>query len=176
MPVEDQQAVAAEQRAFFLQVLAARPFGTVFALGENAMTQLGMNSVRQTIPNEAVIKNAKSLSGLPAEKLAVLDNNVLERDYSWIGPVNAIHSAIYPVSFVIIAVLLLWPGRVAPSLKLFALFILIGLFVNALVCGGVSQPADRYGARVMWLLPFTAAFLILVQRSFVPRPGIGEIP
>lgn len=176
MPVEDQQAVAAEQRTFFLQVLRARPFGTIFALGENAMTQLGMNSVRQTIPNEAVINNAKSLSGLPAEKLEVLDNIVLTRDYSWLGSANAIHSAIYLISFVIIIGLLLWPGRVAPSLKLFALFILIGIAVNALVCGGVSQPADRYGARVMWLLPFTAAFLVLVQRASGPRSGIGETP
>ena len=61
------------------------------------------------------------------------------------------------------------------DIKLFALFILIGIAVNALVCGGVSQPADRYGARVMWLLPFTAAFLLLVQRSQTPRSASGDI-
>ncbi|WP_171238995.1 hypothetical protein [Ruegeria sp. HKCCA5763] len=175
MPVKDQQAVAAEQRDFFLQVLAARPFGTVFALGENAVTQLGMNSVKMTIPNEAVINNAKSLSGLPDAKLEVLDS-VLTRDQPWLGAANSVHSVIYLISFVIVVVLLLWPGRVVPSLKLFALFLLIGVAVNALVCGGVSQPAARYGARVMWLLPFAAAFLLLVQRAPGPRPSIGESP
>lgn len=175
MPVEDQQAVAAEQRAFFLQVLRARPFGTVFALSGNAMEQLTKNSVRQTIPNEAVMKNAKSLSGLPEDKLEVLDNIVMKRDYSWLGSVNAIHSVIYLFSFAVVIGLLVWPRRVAPSLKLFALFILIGVAVNALVCGGVSQPADRYGARVMWLLPFTAAFLLLVQRPRASRATTGDL-
>ncbi|NOD36565.1 MULTISPECIES: hypothetical protein [unclassified Ruegeria] len=175
MPIEDQQAVAAEQRAFFLKVLMARPFGTVFAFGKNASTQLGMNSVKMTIPNEAVIRNTKSLSGLPDSQLGVLDSVILTRDQSWLGPANTIHSAIYLISLFVVVRLLLWPGRVAPPLKLFTLFILIGIAVNALVCGGVSQPADRYGARVMWLLPFTAAFLLLVQRSRIPRTASGDI-
>ena len=174
MPIEDQQAVAAEQRAFFLKVLAARPFGTILALGGNAAEQLGMNSIKMTIPNEAVIRNAKSLSGLPEAQLAVLDNIVLTRDQPWLSPVNSIHATIYLISAIVVIGLLLWPGRVAPPLKLFALFILIGIAVNALVCGGVSQPADRYGARVMWLLPFTAAFLLLVQRSGPPRATAGD--
>ncbi|MFG6540394.1 hypothetical protein [Sulfitobacter sp. M22298] len=174
MPIEDQRAVAAEQRAFFLQVLVARPFGTIYALGKNAFTQLGMNSIEMTIPNEAVIRNAKSLSGLPEAQLAVLDKIVLTRDQPWLGPVNSIHATIYLISAIIVIGLLLWPGRVAPPLKLFALFILIGIAVNALVCGGVSQPADRYGARVMWLLPFTAAFLFLVQRSSVSQGTAGD--
>ncbi|WP_209509841.1 MULTISPECIES: hypothetical protein [unclassified Ruegeria] len=176
MPVDDQQAVAAEQRAFFLRVLAARPFGTIFALSQNAMTQLGMNSIKMTIPNKAVINNAKSLSGLPEERLGVLNNVVLTRDQSWLRSANFIHSAIYLVSAASVIVLLLWPERVAPPLKLFALFILIGIAINALVCGGVSQPADRYGARVMWLLPFIAAFLFLVQRSSAPQGTAGEAP
>ncbi|NOD49785.1 MULTISPECIES: hypothetical protein [unclassified Ruegeria] len=176
MPIEDQQAVAAEQRDFFLRVLAARPFGTIWALGGNAVDQLGMNSVEMTIPNESVTRNAKSLSGLPEAQLAVLDDIVLMRDQSWLGAANAIHSAIYLISAASVIVLLLWPGRIEPPLKLFALFILIGIAVNALVCGGVSQPADRYGARVMWLLPFTAAFLFLVQRSSAPQDTAGETP
>ena len=120
------------------------------------------------------IRNAKSLSGLPEAQLAVLDNIVLTRDQPWLSPVNSIHATIYLISAIAVIGLLLWPGRVAPPLKLFALFILIGIAVNALVCGGVSQPADRYGARVMWLLPFTAAFLLLVQRSGPPRATAGD--
>jgi hypothetical protein len=37
----------------------------------------------------------------------------------------------------------------------------LGILVNALVCGGISQPATRYGARVIWLLPMLATLLAL---------------
>ena len=160
LPVEDQKAVASEQREFFFRVLADRPFSTVYALMENAGVQLMMNSVGMTVPNASVTRNTKSLSGLPEAQLGVLDG-VLKRDQRWLGVANKVHSVIYVVSFLIVVGLLIWPGRIAPPLKVFVLFLLIGVMLNALVCGGVSQPADRYGARVMWLLPFSAAFLLL---------------
>ena len=171
MPAEDQQAVADEQREFFFRVLVDRPFGTVYALMENAGTQLMMNSVGMTIPNTSVILNTKALSGLPEAQLGVL-NGVLNRDQRWLGVAGTIHSAIYLVSFLIVAGLLIWPGRIAPPLKVFILFVLIGIALNAMVCGGVSQPAHRYGARVMWLLPFSAAFLLLC----LPRRRSRAIP
>ncbi|MGJ5620551.1 hypothetical protein [Sulfitobacter sp. MF3-043] len=161
MTPEDQKAVANEQRAFFFQVLADRPFGIAHALARNAATQLRMNSVKMTIPSASVKRNAKSMSGLPEAQLGVLDGGVLTRSQMWLRIADIIHPAIYLASFVLITALLLWPGKVAPPLKVFAVFVLIGIALNALVCGGVSQPAARYGARVMWLLPFTAAFLIL---------------
>ncbi|TMV07025.1 cytochrome d ubiquinol oxidase subunit II [Ruegeria sediminis] len=169
MQPEDQKAVAAEQREFFFRVLANRPVATVLALGQNAVDQLGSNSVVMTIPSGPVIRNAKSLSGLPEEKLVVLDNIRLTRDPSWLEPADTIHTAIYLISFAIVAWILVRPGQVAPQMKVFALFLLIGIAVNALVCGGVSQPAPRYGARVIWLLPFAAAFLLLVRRHPKPR-------
>lgn len=164
MTAEDQQAVAFEQRKFFLRVLAARPFGTVFALSRNAAKQLATNSVVMTLPNEAVTRNAKFLSGLPEERLVFLDNTLLAPDQRWLKPADAVHSAIYLISAVVVIGLLLWPGQMDPSFKVFVWFLLLGIAVNAVVCGGVSQPADRYGARVMWLLPFAAAFLLLVRR------------
>lgn len=35
--------------------------------------------------------------------------------------------------------------------------IVAGVVVNAMVCGGLSTPHDRYGARVLWLVPLLAA-------------------
>ena len=172
MPAADQKAVAGEQREFFFRVLADRPFSTVYALMENAGVQLMMNSVGMTVPNASVIRNTKTLSGLPEAQLGVLDG-VLHRDQRWLGLADTIHSAIYLVSFVIVAGLLIWPGRIAPSLKVFVLFLLIGIALNALVCGGVSQPADRYGARVMWLVPFSAAFLLLCLPRRRPQAIAG---
>lgn len=174
MTPEDQRAVAFEQRAFFLRVLAARPFGTVFALTQNAMEQLASNSVVMTIPHDASLQNAKLLSGLPDERLVFLDNTLLTREQPWLRVVDIIHPAIYLVSALMVIWLLVRPGQVAPPFKVFVLFLLLGIAVNALVCGGVSQPAPRYGARVMWLLPFAAAFFLLVRRSGAPQSASTE--
>ena len=107
MTAEDQQAVALEQRKFFLRVLAARPFNTVFALGRNATKQLVTNSVVMTLPNEAVIRNTKSLSGLPEERLKVIDNTLLAPDQPWLKPTDTVHSVIYLISTVVVIGLLI---------------------------------------------------------------------
>jgi len=174
MTPENQRAVAFEQREFFLRVLAARPFGTVFALAQNAMEQLVSNSVVMTIPHDASLQNAKLLSGLPAERVAFLDRTLLTREQPWLKAANIIHPAIYLISALVVIWLLIRPRQVAPPCKVFVLFLLLGIAVNALVCGGVSQPAPRYGARVMWLMPFAAAFLLLVRRSEVPQSTNAE--
>jgi hypothetical protein len=36
------------------------------------------------------------------------------------------------------------------------LFLLAAVLGNALICGGLSAPHPRYGARIMWLLPAAA--------------------
>ena len=61
------------------------------------------------------------------------------------------------------------------ELKLMANMLIIGILVNAFVCGGVSQPADRYGARVAFLLPLGLAFLqIFLQRHRAKATKVGE--
>lgn len=174
LSAEDQQAVALEQRQFFLKVLTARPLGTVFALGKNATRQLVTNSVVMTIPNESILRNVKTLSRLPEDRLEFLDSTRLAQDQRWLRSVNTAHSIIYLISAGLVIGLLLWPGQIAPPFRVFVLFLLIGIAVNALVCGGVSQPAPRYGARVMWLLPFAATFLLLVRRPRAQSPATTE--
>ena len=78
------------------------------------------------------------------------------------------HRVVYGLSLAVIAIILVWPGRVAGKIKLFAVVILLGILANAFVCGAVSQPANRYGARVIWLLPMLAGLLslfVLPRRS-----------
>ena len=165
MTPENQQRVAAGQRDFFISVFLSQPFSTSWAFGENAYDQLLRNSIGMTVPTESMLDSARRLARLGDNQRDLFKGGRLAADRGWIEPVNTVHEAVYMLSFGVILICLLWPGRVPADIKLFALLILIGLFMNALVCGGVSQPADRYGARVMWLLPFTAAFLIL----FLPR-------
>jgi hypothetical protein len=36
------------------------------------------------------------------------------------------------------------------------LFLVAAVLGNALICGGLSAPHPRYGARIIWLLPVAA--------------------
>ena len=54
-----------------------------------------------------------------------------------------------------------------PRLRL-ALFVLVGLTVNAAATGALSGPHHRYQARIVWLLPLAA---VLCWRP--PRPGVA---
>ena len=72
------------------------------------------------------------------------------------------------------AALLLAPRGLPASARVFGAMVLVGVLANALVCGGISQPATRYGARVAWLLPLTAVLLLLIRlqlRLERRRPG-----
>lgn len=176
MDSEDQRRVALEQRDFFIDVLLSRPLATSFAFAENIYQQLLLNSVWMTVPTDDMLENARSLARLDEDQFHLIQGGWLAADRAWIEPLNKVHGVIYAISFAAIVVLLLWPGGVPGSMKLFALFILIGIAANALVCGGISQPADRYGARVIWLLPFTAVFLALSIPRRKSRPDAGARP
>jgi hypothetical protein len=71
---------------------------------------------------------------------------------------------LYLVSLTVTAVLLFWPRRVPGRIKALIVMLLFGILANALICGGISQPATRYGARVIWLLPLGATILVLFFR------------
>ena len=49
-------------------------------------------------------------------------------------------------------------------LRRFAIVVIIGVLVNAFVCGALSDPYERYQARVVWLVPFVDG-LIFQQKS-----------
>ncbi|WP_377194649.1 hypothetical protein [Ruegeria meonggei] len=169
MSAEDQKHVALSQREFAKAVFLSRPVATSLALAENGYRQILRDSVRMTIPSEQALDNARHLARLDDSQQDLIQGGLLSKDRGWIAAADILHRTIYAGSFVVIVVLLLIPRSVSRDIKLFALFILIGIAVNALVCGGVSQPADRYGARVMWLLPFTAAFLLIVRQHAAKR-------
>ncbi|WP_420587370.1 hypothetical protein [Ruegeria sp.] len=175
MTPENQKRVALAQRDFAQAVFLSRPISTSLALAENGYRQVLRYSITMTIPSDVEINNARNLARLNPSQLHLIQSGVLSEERVWIETADVLHGIIYAASFVFIVVVLLRPRSVPTDVKLFALFILIGIAVNALVCGGVSQPADRYGARVMWLLPFTAALLYLVQRSHAPRNATGDL-
>jgi hypothetical protein len=65
---------------------------------------------------------------------------------------------------------------------LFVLAVLSGLLINALVCGILSTPHDRYQARIIWLLQLSALQYLLLRfgaishRAFSPGPACIRPP
>lgn len=167
----DQQRIAAEQRAFFRDVLISRPISTVYAFAANTVRQVFLFSIVQTIPTDGVLESVRDLTGKAALQGGVLAD--LGRD--WIENITVVHRLIYILSLGVIVMLLIRPGKLPGPVRAFAVFILLGILANAFVMGAVSQPANRYGARVIWLLPFTATFLIVALRAAghgaKPPPG-----
>lgn len=164
---QEQAGVAREQFSFFFQVLRASPFSTTGAIIKNTLTQATMNSVKMTIPGKTIMTNThRDYAG--AQKS--FDHGRLTFARGWLNVVNPVHTAVYVLSLAVVIFGLVMPGRLPGPLKIFAILCVLGILANAFVCGAASQPADRYGARVIWILPFLASVLTLFMTR-VSRRG-----
>ena len=168
MTEADQQVVANGQVRFFLSVFLDQPIATIGALLGNTFEQARMNSVEMTIPVEGGVQNLSAISSIPAE---FFPKGSISRDARWLPLVETLHRAVYVVSVIVIVGMVFWPGSVPIELKAFAVMLVLGILVNAFVCGGISQPATRYGGRVIWLLPFLATLLVMF--STWANPGMN---
>jgi uncharacterized membrane protein YtjA (UPF0391 family) len=52
-----------------------------------------------------------------------------------------------------------------PDERALLFVVIIGLVANAFIFGGLSAPADRYQARVIWLVPLLALLYVLNRRT-----------
>lgn len=161
MTPQDQKLVAEDQIPFFFAVLRDAPVKTTLAFVNNMLIQSYWVSVEMTLPSDNVVMQNAGVTGLATGDFA---HGRLSRDLSWFGPVTTIQHMLYLVSLAVAAVLLFWPGRVPGKIKALVLMLIFGILANALVCGGISQPATRYGARVIWLLPLGATIMVLFFR------------
>lgn len=166
LPAEARRAIAEEQMAFFLRVLREDPLSTAAAFLKNTLRQAGMVSVDMTLPSEAIVKRLERHNGLAMRLADFGEGRITAGD--WLVGLTALHLAIYGLSALVLAGLALWPGRLPPALRVLAGMVICGVLVNALVCGGISQPATRYGARAAWVLPLTAVFLAVVAARLPP--------
>ena len=168
MSEEDQQRVGADQFDFFVSVMKSRPIAMTLAIFKNAFDQAQMYKINQTIPSATMVTRVESYPNMPPGTFV---EGRLTREQSWTNWVYYGHSALYSASLFFITVLLIWPGALPGRLRVMTLMILFGILVNALICGGLSQPADRYGARVIWLLPFMATVLVLFRGAVSREKG-----
>lgn len=83
--------------------------------------------------------------------------------------VNRLHYPLALLAMALLPVIALagWRKLIAVELGEFAITIAIALLANAFVCGALSNPHDRYGARLVWLAGFTVALAFARYRQGV---------
>lgn len=96
------------------------------------------------------------------------------------GPLNVVH---YPLALLGIAMLPLiaWAAgrrRLPMELGELAAACMIALLANAFVCGALSNPHDRYGARMVWLAGFAAmlALVRVLEQRRLPARDVSPAP
>ncbi|MCB2110437.1 MAG: hypothetical protein H6895_11015 [Defluviimonas sp.] len=171
MTPEDQRLVADNQIVFFFRVFRDRPLSVIHAFIRNTLLQARWVSVEMTIPDEEIIWQNSEVTGLLTGDF---QHGRITRDTSWLRVVTPAQEIFYGLCLLITLGLVLAPRRVPGEIRALAVVVLFGILANALVCGGISQPATRYGARVIWLLPLVTTILVLFawrSRQFAPQPG-----
>ncbi|MEV8467209.1 hypothetical protein AB0T83_10505 [Fluviibacterium sp. DFM31] len=166
MTPEDQRAVAEDQIPFFFRVLLSDPLGTSYAFLQNTWLQAMGFSVWMTLPHDDIITRAHGYGG---DIVTLFVHGTLSADKSWLPAVERVHEVVYALSLLVIVYHLLRPAPFSAPILVLVAMVFLGILVNAFVCGGVSQPAARYGARVIWLLPYLAALLSLVRFAWLDR-------
>jgi hypothetical protein len=162
--------LAPEAGQIVAETLRADPLGVARAMVANMVAQLGSFGIGDTLDNAhfASAVRPRIEQGFSARELAAFDQARQARDVlkDAVMPLNLLHLLV-----VLLALpLLLWSAWRGQGLALaLALFLLAAVLGNALICGGLSAPHPRYGARIIWLLP-VAALLCWPHRRKVWPP------
>lgn len=159
MNENDQKAVAQGQVGFFLDVLSDMPVAVMGAFLKNTLIQAAMVNIDMTLPTAQIVaQNAKVEGALSG----TLVQGRLAHGAPWGPGLLRLHGALYAGCLATTAYLLLFTRSMPAPVRAFATMVLLGILANALVCGGISQPATRYGARMIWLLPLLTAVLMML--------------
>ena len=186
----------AEQWRIVLGTIEHDPIGQASASAKNALWQLVMFKVRPEM-NDAlvdVLRLPLRRAGITASLTPNVDAclagdgqgcNLTVRGWMW-RYLQLWQHAVVALASLLIAYRLL-PGLASgfrqPALsrdQLFALFACCLVVTNAVVCGVLSGPYNRYQARVVWLIPLASMLLEscggVLARVEIFRPVPGREP
>jgi hypothetical protein len=123
----------------------------------------------QIEPQEWVL--SKPLSWfIPRQMRAYLGARQQEGDIDF-RPINFVHLTVAWLSLLGLAIALVLSFRRRQKRNgVFLAFILLTLMGNAIICGALSNPHDRYQSRLMWLVPFALVLIVGDWPIFALRP------
>ena len=163
LDADGQIAVARDQVPFFLDVLKDRPLATTLAFVKNTLIQTTMFSVDMTFPSDAILERHAGVEGLLFRPFG--DGWLTAGDDAWLGRLTGAQAVWYALALAVSLGIVLRPAGLPPQVRALAVVALMGILANAFVCGAISQPASRYGARMIWLLPVIAAMLVMFRNA-----------
>jgi hypothetical protein len=162
--------LAAEQFRFVAAVVRSDPKGVLLSSCRDALLQLEemrLSDFNWFRPWADAVE-----AKLPADYRAAFRASASYRN---VMPIAAAYVLQLAVFFVALGVLIAavarsrWRRQLARDRLLMVALVAIGFLSNDLICGVLSGPHDRYGARVSWLLPFVALAVCFALRGEGPR-------
>src|SRR5262245_4714375 len=163
------QGMNEEMRTIVLESLAAYPWlqieGAVIATARQLVKVATGYGVHTEIWHTYGMIEMFAPQMLPALKAARQQQG--ELDFT---AINRLHVPVALASMILlVGVMALGVRRERyVDLGMLAAAIALAILVNAVVCGALSNPHDRYGARLVWLAPFVV--LLVPWRASAPDP------
>ncbi|MEO0487323.1 MAG: hypothetical protein AAF092_15565 [Pseudomonadota bacterium] len=164
-----------DQVGFVLAAFRHDPMGQLIATSTNIVDQLISFDVTEFAVFDAILDAIENR--LPPE---IGESAVKSRIAGHVFPlelVSTLQAIVVIASALYILYVLVMDKRAraevssVEGLKPFLYVLAIGLALNAMISGAVSEPHDRYQARIIWLIPLTS-FIIL----FTSLKGQGLLP
>jgi hypothetical protein len=160
------QGLNEEMRAIVLESIAAYPLWQIEAAASASLRQLVSvgtgEGVLDSIWHTYGMMQHFTPSALPAMQAARQQKGELD-----FGAINRLHVPVALASMLALLATIMLAAR-SPrfaDLKPLAMTAALAILANAAVCGVLSNPHDRYGARLVWIATLVAALLPWVWRS-----------
>jgi len=156
---ELRRQLAAEHLRFALAVIRYEPLGVLKCAVSDALTQVTMSGLENFQLEDTGRRNFERK--IPEEHLQVLRHSAA---YRGVMPTR-LYSIINTSVLAAAALFLIWfalkggIGRSAPATAGIVGWIIVGVLVDAVVCGVFSGPHIRYSERVQWLVLFAASLV-----------------
>ena len=159
--ISERKALGMEQLKFAAAVLVYDPMGQITATLSDGLQQLKMIGL-----SDISAGAEQAFPGLPRLHADHMASSQLRKQNFPIEFFSQLTILVAIFSFVFVAVALIthWQA-VTTAQKVFYFLIFLSQPLNALICGGLSGPHERYQARLTWLIPLAALLLYFQLRE-----------
>jgi hypothetical protein len=175
--LQERRRMSEEDLAFAFAVLRSDPFGQIAMSLRNSLRQLLW--IDYDGLNQGCWEKADCWDSLPPRELAKLKTTPSGRN-AW--PQEAMNVLLYAVVILSLATIPFAYRRIkrvaperAATVRMWMLVGFAGMLVSCVLGGAVADPQYRYQGRLIWMVPFLAAILVLMVTGRRRTTGEAKI-